>query len=143
MNPSNDVCADIIQRFQASQRRNESIEKRMMENKILLREERSDNRLMGMLATRVTTGTLAAHGEHGISKKELLELMEAKNKKKEETERARLEKNMERETKIYEDGLAAKLKVVEHQAVVREQLNDMADLAGRKQVIRKAKREKK
>ena len=64
MNPSNDVCADIIQRFQASLRRNESIEKRMLENNRLLREERSDNRLMAMLATRVTAGTLASHGEH-------------------------------------------------------------------------------
>ena len=118
MNPSSDVCADIIQRFQSSQRRNESIEKRMLENKRLMHEERSDNKLMGMLATRVTAGTLASRGEYDISEKELLELMEAKNKKKEETERAKLEKKIERETKLSEDGLAAKLKVVEYQTVV-------------------------
>ena len=40
----------------------------------------------------------------------MLELMEAKNRKKEETERTRLKKKMERETKIFEDGLAVKLK---------------------------------
>jgi len=111
--------------------------------KRLLREERSNNILMRMLATTITAGTRAAHEEHHISKKELLELMEAKNKKKEETERARLEKKMERETKIYDDGLAAKLKVVEHQTVVEDQLNGISDHAGRKEVIRKAKREKK
>ena len=144
MNPSSDVCADIIQRFQSSQRRNEAIEKRMLENKRLHREERSDNRLMGMLATRVTAGTLASHGEHDISQKELLELMEAKNKKREDSERAKLEKKIERDTKIYEEGMAAKLKALEHKKIVQERLAPgSCDLAGRIMVIRKAKREKK
>ena len=142
MNPSGLAVHTVISKFQHSDRRNIGIEKKALELQKKIREQRGKNELMGFLTTRCTAGALASVGVHDISRPGLLELMEAKEEKKQAVVQSRIDKIYDKDMKIFRDGIHALTKLRNYEATVRS-LSDITDKKEHLSVTREAKRSKK
>ena len=79
MNPSGRDSFLLLRKLQQSEKRNVGIEEGIMKTLEEVREQREDNRFMGLAAIRVTAGYMAGVGEHDSSQPEILEVMEVTN----------------------------------------------------------------
>lgn len=142
MNPSGRNCYNVMRKFQNSDRRNVGIEKTYNDNREKERGERSDNKLMALVSSRVTAGVLAGVGQHDISQAEVLEVFEMKDTTKRTTEQNKINKKYNKDFKIYHEGLAALDKSLLFDGVMKE-IAVAPDQKSRDAITKLARKQKK